>query len=163
MAVTKAKKEEAFSRLKDIAKGEGSRVFVSFKGLSVSDAMAVRRALRASGVKYVVAKKTLAKKAWSESGLSGSIPELPGELAIAYGEDAIAPAREVFKFQKTLKDKIFIVGGVFEKHFVGADEMKDIAGIPSREVLYAQFLNLINSPIQRFALVVDQIAQKKEA
>ena len=56
MAVTKAKKQEVFSHLKDIAKGEGSRVFVSFKGVSVSDATAVRRALRASGVNYDIRK-----------------------------------------------------------------------------------------------------------
>jgi large subunit ribosomal protein L10 len=162
MAITKNKKTEIYSRLKDIASSEGSRVFVNFHGLSVSEVMAVRRALRASGVKYFVAKKTLAKKAWSESGLSGQIPELPGELAIAYGEDAIAPAREVYKFQKTFKDKISIVGGVFEKRFVDADEMKSIATIPSKEVLYAQFLNIINSPIQGLVMVLDGVATKKE-
>jgi len=162
MAITKSKKAEIYSRLSDIADGKGSRVFVNFHGLTMADVTEVRRALQSEGVKYVVAKKTLAKKVWNEKGLSGSLPELPGELAIAYGEDDIAPAREVYKCQKTFKNKIAILGGVFEKRFVGSDEMKVIASIPSREVLYAQFLNLINSPIQRFAMVVDQIALKKE-
>jgi len=163
MAITKAKKGEILKDLNEIAKGKGSRVFVSFNGLKVSEATALRRALRNEGVKYVVAKKTLAKKAFGEIGMEGVIPELPGELAIAYSEDELAPAREVYKFQKTLKDKVFIVGGVFESRFVGAEEMRVIASIPPKEVLYAQFLNLINSPIQRFAMVVDQIAIKKEA
>ncbi len=163
MAITKAKKTEIYKKLTDVAEGEGSRVFVNFHGLTVSEVTSIRRALRNEGVNYLVAKKTLAKKAFGEKGISGNLPELPGELAIAYGEDMIAPAREIFKFQKTLKDKVSILGGVFEKRFVEAEEMKTIASIPAREVLYAQFLNLINSPIQRFAMVVDQIAQKKEA
>jgi large subunit ribosomal protein L10 len=68
----------------------------------------------------------------------------------------------VYKFQKTFKDKISIVGGVFEKRFVDADEMKSIATIPSKEVLYAQFLNIINSPIQGLVMVLDGVAAKKE-
>lgn len=161
MAITKAKKAEIFENLGTIAKGEGSRVFVNFHGLSVTDTTAVRRGLKSEGVSYLVAKKTIASKAFSESGISGELPTLTGELAIAYGEDLLAPAREVYKFQKTFKGKVSILGGVFEKRFVDAEEMVTIASIPSRHVLYAQFVNLINSPIQRFVTVLDRIAEKK--
>jgi large subunit ribosomal protein L10 len=163
MAITKAKKAEIFENLATIAKGEGSRVFVNFHGLSVTDTTAVRRALRNEGVGYVVAKKSIARKAFNDSGISGELPELPGELAIAYGEDALAPAREVYKFQKSLKNKVSILGGVFENRFVGAEEMVTIASIPSRHVLYAQFVNIINSPIQGLVIALDGIAQSKEA
>ncbi len=163
MAINKAKKSEIYSHLKEIVKGKGSHVFVNFHGLTVSEATNIRRTLRQEGVGYFVSKKTLAKKAFVESGITGEFPELSGELAIAYGEDAIAPAREVLKFQKTLKDKVTILGGVFENHFTTAEEMKVIASIPSQQVLYGQFVNLINSPIQRFVTVLDQIAEKKSA
>ena len=149
-------------RLKEIAKGEGSRVFVNFHGLSVGEATAVRRALHNEGIGYFVSKKTLAKKVFTESGVTGEFPELSGELAIAYGEDPIAPAREMQKFSKTLKDKVSILGGVFENHFVGAAEMKVIASIPTRQILYGQFVNLINSPIQGLVIALDGIAKQKE-
>jgi large subunit ribosomal protein L10 len=161
MAINKAKKSEIYAHVKEIAKGKGSHVFVNFHGLSVSEATAVRRALRAEGVGYFVSKKTIARKAFSEAGITGEIPKLSGELAIAYGEDSIAPAREVFKFQKTMKDKIAILGGVFENRFTSAEEMMTVALIPSRQVLYGQFVNLINSPIQRFVTVLDKIAEAK--
>jgi large subunit ribosomal protein L10 len=161
MAINKEKKSEIYTRLQEIAKGKGSRVFVNFHGLSVSEATAVRRALRAEGVGYYVSKKTIARKAFTESGVEGTFPELAGELAIAYGEDVIAPAREIFKFQKTMKDKVSILGGVFENRFTSAEEIKTIALIPSQQVLYGQFVNLINSPIQRFVTVLDRIAEKR--
>jgi ribosomal protein L10 len=41
--------------------------------------------------------------------------------------------------------------------------MTAIAAIPSQKTLYAQFVNLINSPIQRFAVVLDAIAKTKTA
>lgn len=162
MAITKTKKAEIYKELTDIAKGEGSRVFVNFHGLSVTDSTTIRRTLRSEGIGYLVAKKTITKKAFGESGVSGELPELPGELAVAYGEDPIAPAREIYKFQKLFKEKVAITGGVFEGRFVGPEEMMTIASIPSRQVLYAQFVNLINSPIQRLAVALDQIAQSKE-
>ncbi|MFA5830705.1 MAG: 50S ribosomal protein L10 [Candidatus Paceibacterota bacterium] len=162
MAINKAKKVEICEQLKTIAKGKGSRVFVNFHGLSVSEATAVRRALRSEGIGYFVSKKTLARKVFSESGIAGEFPELSGELAIAYGEDDVAPAREVKKFQKTLKEKISILGGVFESRFVGSEEMQMIASIPPREILYGQFVNIINSPIQGLVIALDSIAKQKE-
>jgi ribosomal protein L10 len=43
------------------------------------------------------------------------------------------------------------------------EKMTEIAMIPGRDTLYAQFVNLINSPIQRFAVVLDQIAKNKSS
>ena len=57
--------------------------------------------------------------------------------------------------------KVTILGGIFEKRFMNQMEMTGIAAIPSRETLLAQFVNLINSPIQRFAVVIDAIAKSK--
>ncbi len=96
-----------------------------------------------------------------EGKAQGTLPELSGEVAIAYGEDQIAPAREIFSFQKTHKGSLNILGGIFEGNFIDSVKMMEIATIPSKEVLYAQFVNLINSPIQRFAVVLDAIAKAK--
>ena len=92
---------------------------------------------------------------------SGEIPTLAGEVAIAYSKDTTASPREIYNFQKTHKGILSILGGIFEGKFVNAEKMTEIAMIPSREILYAQFVNLINSPIQRFAVVLDQIANHK--
>jgi large subunit ribosomal protein L10 len=86
---------------------------------------------------------------------------MPGQIAIAYGEDLLSPAREVFSFAKTHKDNISIVGGVFEGKYMNASEMMSIATIPPLQTLRGMFVNLINSPIQRFAVVLDQIALTK--
>lgn len=161
MAINKAKKSEILEKLSGIAGGEGLRVFVNFHGLTVADTTNLRKALRAAGVTYFVAKKTLLKKAFGEKKIGGALPELPGEIAVAYGEDPMASAREVYKLQKTLKDKLKIVGGVFENAFVDATHMMAIATVPPREVLLSQFLNVINSPIQRFAVAIDQISKSR--
>lgn len=163
MAINKEKKKEIVVKVKDAVDSADSVVFVNFHGLGVSDTTQLRKNLRDGGVGYTVAKKTLIKKVLGESKVEGDIPSLDGELAIAYGKDLIAPARGVYEFQKDHKDSMTILGGVFEGRYMNKEEMMDIATIPPTPVLYGQFVNLINSPIQRFAVVLDQIAQAKEA
>lgn len=163
MAVSKQKKGEVLEKLKKVFKESDSVAFVNFHGLKVSDAEALRRALRAAKVGYVVAKKTLTKKVLTEAGFQGEIPELQGELGIAYSNDLTAPAREVFGFQKKLENAISLQGGVFEKKFMNKEEITAIALIPSQQTLYAQFVNVINSPIQGLVMALDAVAKKRSS
>ena len=163
MSVTKAEKKVLIDQISKAVKGAKSIVFVNFHHLMVADDQAMRKALRKEGVGYLVVKKTLAKIALTEAGITGTMPEMEGELALVYGEDLTAPAREFYVFQKKYKDNVKIVGGVFEGKYMSVEEMTAIAAIPSQKTLYAQFVNLINSPIQRFAVVLDQIANTKTA
>lgn len=161
MAINKEKKGEILSKLKKIVKDSASIVFINFHALPVTESSNIRKSLRTKGIGYTVAKKTLTKKALSEGGISGDMPEMPGELGIVYGTDPIEGAREVYEFQKKLDKKIQIVGGVFENKFMNQSEMLVISQIPGMKTLQAQFVNLINSPIQGFVMALDQIAKKK--
>ncbi|MES2930585.1 MAG: 50S ribosomal protein L10 [Patescibacteria group bacterium] len=161
MPITLDKKKELVAGLKKSLTGTQSAVFVKFDKLTVAQVNAFRRNLQAQDVGYSVAKKTLLKRALGAQGIEGIMPDMPGQIAIAYGEDLLAPAREVFAFQKGNKDNIAIVGGVFEGKYMNAEEMMAIATIPPLEILRGMFVNVINSPIQRFAVVLNAIAGTK--
>ncbi len=163
MAKTREQKKGVVSELETISKLDGSVVFVNFTKFLVKDETELRNKLRQNGVTYKVVKKSLLKKGFERSSVTGEIPELPGMMAIAYGADLIAPAREVYDFQKAHKDNVSIVGGVFEGKYMTKEEMMSIATIPSTQVLYGQFVNLINTPIQQFVTALSKIAEKKTA
>lgn len=166
--------------MEEAIKNSASLVFVNFHGLKVGDETKLRRSLRKEGVNYKVSRKTLLARALKGKA-KGEIPELAGEVAIAYlpadlsakasasaealtkegSKDATTAPREIYNFQKIHKGALSILGGIFEGEFIGGEKMMEIAMIPSREVLYAQFVNLINSPIQRFAVVLGAIAKAK--
>jgi large subunit ribosomal protein L10 len=160
MAITKAKKEEILAKLEGVKKDSDSIVFVKFNGLTVGNTTAMRSKLREEGVGYFVAKKTLMKRAFGDS-FEGSMPELPGEVAVAYSTDAIAPAQQIKEFAGKYKDNITIVGGVFQGVFKNAAEMTEIASIPPLPVLRGMFVNVINSPIQGLAIVLNAVADKR--
>ena len=164
MAITKQKKIELVASMKKRLTGAKSVVFVNFKALSALETKMLRRKLLAEEVGYFVTKKTLAKRVFNDLKATGDMPELPGELAIAYGEDLLAPAREAYAFQKTPREKgsISIVGGIFDGEYKNQAEMMSIATIPPLQVLRGQFVNLINSPIQRFVVVMEEIRKSKE-
>lgn len=162
MAITKDQKRDIVAKLKDALKKATSIVFVRFNKLTVADAARMRKALKAEGVGYYVAKKTLLKRALAEHGYAGEVPELPGQIALAWGSaDTTAPARLIHAEGKRLKGALAIVGGVFKQAFADAATMLGIAQIPSVPVLQGMFVNVINSPLQRFAVALGEVAKKK--
>jgi large subunit ribosomal protein L10 len=162
MAITKAKKEDIVAKVADALKDAVSVVFVNFKGLSVSDTSAMRKALKEEGVGYYVAKKTLVKRVLGEQGYDGDMPEMEGELALAWSkDDATAAARSIYEAGKKYKDSLFIRGGVFENRYLDIAGMTAIATIPPVPVLRGMFVNVINSPIQGLVIALDQIREQK--
>jgi len=147
--------------LEGAIKDSKSLVFVNFHGLKVADETILRKSLRAEGVNYKVSRKTLLARALKGQA-EGEVPELAGEVAIAYSKDEIASPREVYNFQKTHKDLLKIVGGIFQGKFVGRDRMIELAMIPTREVLLSKLAFLLKSPMQRLAIAVNEVAKIKK-
>ncbi len=160
MAITREKKEEIVAKVAEITKSAKTLVFATFKGLTVAEQSEMRRALRAEGIGYVVAKKSLMRRAFDAAKYEGEMPVLEGEVALAYGEDELAPAREVAVFVKKFGEHLGFAGGVFGGKYVNKAEIVSIAAIPGMDALRAQFVQLINSPIQRFAVVLNAKAEK---
>ena len=160
MAITKAKKQDILAKLETVRDKSDSIVFVHYKGLTVGNTTVMRKELREKGVGYFVAKKTLMERAFGTT-FTGTMPQLDGEIAIAYSEDAIAPAQNIKEFSTKFKDNISIVGGVFQGVFKSKEEMIAIASIPPLQTLRGMFAQLLNSPRQRFAVVLSAVGETK--
>ena len=150
-----------------IAKEASSLVFVNFHGLHVGEETTLRRDLREKKVGYKVFRKTLIKRALLDTA-TGELPELPGEVAIAYlsnrqagAKDLTVPPREIYNFSRAHAGLLNILGGIFDGKFVDGAFMTEIAQIPGREVLLSKIAFLLKSPLQRLALAVNEVAKKK--
>jgi len=163
MAISKDKKREIVAKLTDAFTEASAIAFVGFTKLTVKDSSRLRTELSQKGVRYFVAKKTLIRRALVARGYEGEIPELPGEVAVAWtkGTEVTAPASGVYEFGKKMKGALSLLGGVFENAFLDAGHMTAIATIPPMIVLRGMFVNVINSPIQGFVTALDKIREKK--
>lgn len=142
-------------------------------GLTVATVRELRRSIRKAGGEYKIAKNTLAKLAVRGTEFSGLEPSFKGPTGIVFGySDPVAVAKVLVKFVEG-NDKVSISGGVLERQVLGADSVKALADLPSREVLLAQLLGLLQAPatqllrtIQepgaRLARVVDALRAKLE-
>lgn len=160
MAITRTKKEEILTKLDGVKAKADSIVFVHFNGLGVQDSNNMRSTLRERGVGFFVTKKTLVKRAFGDT-FAGEMPTLDGEIALAYSEDAIAPAQSIKEFAGKHAERLSIVGGVFQGVYKDQEQMNEIASIPPLPVLRGMFVNVINSPIQGLAVALGQIADKR--
>lgn len=157
MALSRAKKEQVVAALTDVFNTARTVVFVEFCGMTAQESGDFRDACAEEEVSCVVAKKTLIRKVF-EDVVGGDFPEVEREIALVYGADVLAPARVVGEQGKNLGDHLRIIGGVFDGVLVSEERMQAIADIPPLAVLHAQFLMVINSPLQGLVSVLDQIA-----
>lgn len=162
MAVTKEQKTQVLKSLAEILKGAASIAFVNFHTLGAANTVALRKTLRERGVRYFVAKKTLIQKTLGESSITGTPVSLEGEIALAYSDEEMAPAREVWQFAKSHGNVPVLMGGIFDGQYRDASAMTAIATIPSREVLYGQLVQLIASPLSGLVIALSVIAKSKE-
>ncbi len=136
-------------------------VVADYRGLTVEQDTKLRVDLRKAGITYKVVKNTLASIAAKDAGLEGLAPMLAGPSAIAYSTtDEVAPAKVLKEFADK-NDKYKIRGGVMNGSMLSLDEVKALAAIPPKDVLYAKVVFTLISPITKLAMVLAAIAEKK--
>ena len=131
-----------------------------YRGLTVEHLNALRRQARDKGVYLHVLKNTLARRAVAGTPFEVAAESMVGPLIYGFSQDAVAAAKVIADFAKG-NDKLVIKGGAYAGKALTADGVKSLASIPTKEVLLAQLLGLMQSPISRIARVLAAIAEKR--
>lgn len=154
-------KEQKVVEIKEKLEKAQAVVLTKYQGLTVEEDTLLRKNLREAGVEYKVYKNTLVTLAAKELGIEGISEYLEGPVSIAFGyDDVTAPARILNDFAKDHK-ALELKAGIIEGELYDSDKIKQLATIPSKEVLIAKFLGSIKSPISSFARVISAIADNK--
>lgn len=135
-------------------------VLAEYKGLTVEQDTQLRKQLREANVVYKVYKNTLVKRAIQGTAFESLTDDLNGPTAIAISTtDATAPARILAEFSKNA-EALTLKSGVVEGDYYDTEGIKEVASIPSRDILLGRLLGSFQSPITNFARVLNQIAEK---
>lgn len=155
MAIT-AQKQAMVADLKDIFVNAKGVVFTAYTGITVAQDTKLRRKFREAGVEYRVIKNTMAMIAAKETEKKGLLPTFEGATAMAFSkEDAVAPAKVLADFAKEEKlEALQVKAGLVEGAVIDAAGVKALADLPPREVLVAQVLAGMQSPIVGFVNVL---------
>lgn len=144
--------------------------FLDFTGLSAQDMRSLRTAMRKGNIKIRVVKNIVAKFALEKLKLNNLLCFLDGPTAISYAyENPILPSKVINDFSK--EKEIRVKGGFIEGSLLSSEEIKELALLPTREVLLQKLLfslsnslhtllNTLRSPLQGFVGVLDQISKR---
>jgi large subunit ribosomal protein L10 len=136
-------------------------VVAEYRGIQVGHMTQLRANARSQGVYLRVLKNTLARRAVEGTAFSGLASEMTGPLIYSISEDAVAAAKVVNDFAKT-NDKLVIKAGNYAGKSLDKAGVAALANIPSREVLLAQLLGVMQAPVSAFARGLAALATKKE-
>lgn len=162
MALSKNDKQLQVNEIKEKLQKAQSVILVSYSGIKVSEDTELRAKCREAGVEYKVYKNRLIKIAMNELGITECDEDLKESTALAFSyDDVVAPARVVNEQMKTVKVLKFKSGIVEGKKF-DENGVKALASIPSKEVLLAQILGLLQGTISGLARSLALVAEKKE-
>jgi len=150
MPINKAKKEEVLKDLEQRFANSKVAVFADYRGLKVSDATKLRRQMKEADCELRIAKNTLTLLATKHMGVEGADEYLKGPVAIAFGQDPVAPAKILANFIRENK-LMEIKAGILDGQLIDAAGVKNLADLPSREVLLARVLGGMQSPMYGFA------------
>jgi len=147
-------KRQAVSQLVDMLRASSALAVADYRGLTVSEMHAVRKTLRANGVRLQVAKNRLLRIAADEAGLEELKPLLAGPTAIAATSgDEVSLARalqEAFRPYKV----VTLRGGLLAGQPISATDLGRLASLPSREVLLGRLAGGIVAPLSAMASVL---------
>ena len=161
MSLNRSEKEAVIQEVTDLAAKAQTLVMAEYRGITVADMTKLRSKARSNGVALSVLKNTLVRRAVAGSSFESVVDQMTGPLIYGFSEDAVAAAKVVADFAKT-NDKLVIRGGVYDGKALDANGVKQLASIPSKEVLLSQLCGLLMSPIARTAVVLGALAKKKE-
>ena len=173
MPLTRSDKEQILETYEQGLAKAPHAFLLDFQGISVPQVTELRKRVRQSGGEYVVVKNTIALRAIDSEALGQLKEHFVGPTAVAFSlTDPVGVAKALTDYAKDVP-AIKLKAGLVEGRAIAADQIKDIASLPSREELIAKLLFLMQSPVTRFVRVLaavpesfvrvlDQVRKKKE-
>lgn len=152
-----AEKESLVEDVTARLSGAKSMYLADFSGMTVEKVTALRARCRASGVHYKVIKNTLLKRAANSVGITQLDAYLEGPTVLAYSLDSeVEPARVLVEFARE-NERPLVKAGLIGDRLYGAEEVKQLASLPPRDVLLAQVLGTIVAPLSSFLATIDEL------
>ena len=155
MPITRAVKEERVQSLIDDLGQADSVIVLDFKGLDVPQTTELRQQIRSINGGYRVVKNSLAKRAIEGTPYEVLSEHFSGTTAIAFsGDDPVSLAKKLENFAKS-SPFLIVKAAVVQGKEIGADAVKSLASLPSKEELYAKLLMLLQAPATQLVQVLN--------
>lgn len=155
MPLLLSEKEVVVQGMTERLKRATAVIVADYRGLSVADLSHLRRELRKRGSEVQVIKNTLMRRACQAAGIEPPVALLQGPTAIVLlYDDLSSPTKVLLDFAKG-REVFSLRGGLVEGQALGADSVKALANLPTRDELRAQLLSMLQGPQRQLVTVLN--------
>ncbi|MCX7812313.1 MAG: 50S ribosomal protein L10 [Pseudothermotoga sp.] len=165
--ITKEKKQQILENLMQIFPRANLLVFVNFFGLDVATLRELRKRIASKygkDAKLTVVKNTLASITLAKVGYSKADYEnfLKGPTAVFYvmAGDPLDALKLLVSFAKEKKLENFFKGGFLEGKVFSAEQVSDLASLPTKKELYAMVVGRVQGPIYGLVFTLNGVLRK---
>jgi large subunit ribosomal protein L10 len=135
-----------------------SAVFaVDYRGITVSQVADLRAKLRAADATFTVVKNSLTERAADKAGAEALKAILEGPTALTFVRGDAAAAAKALSDAQRVTEVLAFKGGLMDGQALGPDDIRAIARLPSREVLYAQLVGTVAAPLNGLARTLNAL------
>src|ERR1700757_2369148 len=131
-------------------------IVTEYTGMNVLQFSELRSRLAGAGAQCRVVKNTFLRKAAAEVGYPDLANNLAGQTAIVTGESDVCAAAKILKGFAAEFQRPSVKVGVLDRAIISKDQIKALADLPPKEVLQAQLLGVLKSPLQKLVTLLNE-------
>lgn len=131
-------------------------IITEYNGMDVGEFAELRNRLAGAGARCKVVKNTFLKRAVTAVGLPDLGENLAGQTAVVTGENDVCAAARILKAFSSEFRKPAVKIGVLDNAIISREQIQTLADLPAKEVLRAQLLGVLKSPLQRLVSVINE-------
>jgi len=132
-------------------------ILTDYSGIKVNELAELRSQLREKNAQYKVVKNNLFKRALEQAGYENIDEYLKGPIGVAFAGEQVGEMAKILKDFATDKENFSYSIGILDSTLYQESDIKKIASLPSKEVLLAQTMSLINGPASGIAMGMNQV------
>ena len=153
--VNRTEKNEFVNSFKSTLKDTNFVLIAHYKGLTVSEISELRDRVKTNNAIFKVTKNSLAKRAIKDTDYEKLNDFFVGPTSVTYSKDPVSAAKAIFDFTKE-NEKLKIIAASMGTKELTIDDVLKLAALPSMDVLRANIVGLIKSPMRNIAVIINE-------
>ncbi len=153
-------KEASENRIKNTIKESDAVFVIKYSGVSSPDLCTLRQTLKGNRASLFVVKNSVARRAFKGSDLEALIKNIDGPCGLVFIKDEpVAISKVLYNFIKE-HEQLKLEGGALKDKILERKDIESMSRLASKEVLRAQLVGTLNSPISGLVITLNQVLAK---
>lgn len=157
MAISKERKGELIVDYTELLGKSQAVIITTYAGMNMPQFNKVRSQIRGANAEFHVTKNTLMARTFKEAGYNVPAEWLKGSTAVSFCFGDPPAVAKLMGQLSTEIDKLKIVGGVVGRQALDTNGVKELAALPSLDVLRAQLIGTIMAPASSLVGVLNAV------